>query len=167
MCDPLILLVSFLSENFFCFVSVENFDDWVKLLTNFGIVEVADFLQQVHNSTKLCHHYVMFCDVYDSYRLLRCVDHESCLAFLSVDFWTVGDCEFGTSLIGRQKFAFAWFQLQMLRNFYYVIVYYVIVYDSYVWRHTVKYSRWTLVTSRLLILLWMGLNFDQMKRDRM
>ena len=135
MCDPLILLVSFLSENFFYFVSVENFDDLVKLLTNFGIVEVADFLQQVHNSTKLCHHYVMFCDVYDSYRLLRCVDHESCLAFLSVDFWTVGYCEFGTSLIGRQKFAFAWFQLQMLRNFYYVIdyyviVYYVIVYDS-------------------------------------
>lgn len=53
-----VLLVNFLLENSFCFVSIGNFDGWVKLLTNFGIGEVADFLQQVRNSTKLWNHYV-------------------------------------------------------------------------------------------------------------
>ena len=54
-----VLLVNFLLENSFCFVSIENFDGWVKLLTNFGIGEVADFLQQVRNSTKIWNHYVI------------------------------------------------------------------------------------------------------------
>ena len=54
-----VLLVNFLLENSFCFVSIENFDGWVKLLINFGIGEVADFLQQVRNSTKIWNHYVI------------------------------------------------------------------------------------------------------------